>query len=65
MGMLRSVNIHFSQTTSHAATAASLYSASVLNNAAVSYFLLLQEIAPLLREKMNLEVDHLSALQLV
>ena len=61
--MPRSFNIHFNQTTSKPTTTVPLYSAFVLNSATVGCFLLLQEMAPLLREKANPEVDHLSALQ--
>ena len=40
--------------------AAPLYSASVLDNANVGCFLLLQEIALLSSEKANLDVEHRS-----
>ena len=62
MGMPRSFTMLFSHMASHAATAAPLYSASVLDNASVGCFVLLQEITPLLREKMNSDVDRLSSL---
>ena len=42
---------------SHVATTAPLYSASVPNNAIVSYFLLLKEIAMLPNENANPDVD--------
>jgi len=48
------------QTTSHATIAAPLYSASVLDNAIVGYFLLLQLTAPLPKENMKPLVDLLS-----
>ncbi len=45
------------QTTSHAAIASLLYSTSVLDNATVGCFLLLQLIAPLPKENMKPLVD--------
>ena len=62
MGTPRSFSILLSHTTSHVATTAPLYSTSVLERATVGYFLLLQDMAMLLREKTNPEVDLLSAL---
>ena len=62
MSTPRSSSTHLSHTASHAATAAPMYSASVLDSAIVYCFLLLQEIAPLAREKTYLDVDCLSTL---
>ena len=62
MGMLKSFNMHFSETALHATIVAPLYSTCVLDNATIGYFLLLQEIAPLPMEKTNLEVNRRSAL---
>ena len=50
----------YNQTTSHATIAAPLYSTSVLDNATVGCFLLLQLIAPLPKENMKPLVDLLS-----
>ena len=50
------------QTASHVATSALLYSAFVRDSATVSCLLLLHDMAHLPREKMNPDVDHLSAL---
>jgi hypothetical protein len=50
----------YNQTTSHVVIAALLYSASVLNNAIVGCFLLLQLRAPLPKENMKPLVDLLS-----
>ena len=41
----------------HVAMATSLYSASVLDNATIGCFLILQEIAPLSSEKTKLDVN--------
>ena len=41
-----------------------MYSAYVLDSATIGCFLLLQETAPLPREKTNPDVDHLSVLYL-
>ena len=65
MGSVRGTPRSFSMrphTTSHAAIAAPLYIATVLDNVTVGCFLLLQEISPLPREKKNPDVDDLSAL---
>ncbi len=48
------------QTISHATIATPLYSASVLDNATVGYFLLLQLTTPLPKENMKPLVDLLS-----
>ncbi len=45
------------QTTSHATIVAHLYFASMLDNATIGYFLLLQLIAPLPKENMKPMVD--------
>ena len=63
MGTPRSFKIRLSHTASQAATAAPLYSASVLDSATVGCFLLLQEIAPLSTEKTKPDVDRWSALK--
>ena len=62
MGMPRSFKILLSQTTSHVATAVPLYSAPVVDNATIGYFLLLPVMAPLSREKTNMDVDRQSDL---
>ena len=54
--------MRFKQTASQVVTAAPLYSASVLDNVTVGSFLRFQEIAPLPRDKTNLEVDRLLSL---
>ena len=64
IGMPRYFNMLFSQTASHVAMVAPLYSAFVLDNANVGCFLLLHEVALLPREKKNPEVDRLSTLWL-
>ena len=61
-GSAKSFNILLSHTTSHATTVVSLHSTSLLDNATVGCFLLLQDMAPLPRENTNPEVDLLSAL---
>ena len=58
----RSFRMRLSHTASHAATVVPLYSASMLDTANVGCFLMLQEIAPLPREKTNPDVDRRSAL---
>ncbi len=50
----------YNQTTSHATIVAPLYFASVLDNATVGCFLLLQLTAPLPKENMKPLVDLLS-----
>ena len=62
IGTSKSFRISLSHTASQAATIVPLYSASVLANVTVGYFLLLQEIAPLPRENTNPDVDRWSAL---
>ena len=57
MGMPKSFNILFSQTTWYAVSATPLYSASMLDSAIVGCFLLLHDIPPLSREKLNPDVD--------
>ena len=56
MEMSISLRILLSHMASHAATAAPLYFASVLDNVIVGCILLLQEIALLLKEKTNPDV---------
>ena len=62
MGTPSYSKILFNHIASHAATIAHLYSTSLLDNAIVSCFLLLHDMAPLPREKTNPDVDHMSAL---
>ena len=62
MGTPMFFRMRLSHTASQATTAVPLYSASVLDSATVGCFLLLQEIAPLPREKTNPDVDRRSAL---
>ena len=57
MGTPRSFKILLNQMASHAATMGPLYSALVLDIAIIGYFLLLHDMAPLPREKTNLDVD--------
>jgi hypothetical protein len=53
----KSENNFCNQTTSHATIVMPLYSTSVLNNAIVGWFLLLQLIAPFPKENMKPLVD--------
>ena len=55
-GNTQILKILLSQMTSHTVIVAPLYSAFVLEHATIGYFLLLQEMAPLPRQKMNPEV---------
>ena len=59
---LKYFSSRFNQIALQMATTVPLYSASALENATLSCYLLYHKIALLLSEKMNPDVDHLSAL---